>query len=91
MVKLNCWEFMKCGREPGGVNATEFVCPAATDTRLHGKNSGKNAGRACWQVAGSFCREQAKGIHSLKIDNCMECDFFWLVVREEGENFDPLH
>jgi len=31
--KKNCWEFMKCGREPGGVNAIELgVCRAATET-----------------------------------------------------------
>jgi hypothetical protein len=82
---------MNCGMQPGREKAEEFgVCPAATDTRLHGKHRGKNAGRACWQVAGSFCREQAKGVFALNIDNCMECDFFWLVVKEEGENFDPL-
>ena len=81
---------MSCGRQPGGEKAEVFVCPAATDTRLHGKNRGKNAGRACWQVAGSFCREQAKSVLALKIYNCLECDFFRLVVKEEGENFDPL-
>jgi len=24
--KLNCWEFEKCGREPGGVNAEDSTC-----------------------------------------------------------------
>ena len=28
-VKLNCWEFKKCGREPGGTNASQReTCPA---------------------------------------------------------------
>ena len=90
MAKLNCWEFMNCGRQPGGDKATEFICPAATDTRFNGKNSGTNAGRTCWQVAGSFCKEQAKGTHAREIGNCIKCDFFWLVVKEEGDNFDPL-
>lgn len=81
---------MKCGRQPGGEMAEEFICPAATNTRLHGKNNGTNAGRACWQVAGSFCREQARDIHIRDIENCLKCDFFWLVVKEEGNKFDPL-
>ena len=90
MAKINCWEFMNCGRQPGGEKAEFGVCPAATNIRLHGKHRGKNAGRACWLVAGSFCREQAKDVGALKINNCLECDFFRLVVKEEGKNFDPL-
>jgi hypothetical protein len=32
---------MKCGREPGGPNASESgVCPAATQTHLDGINGG---------------------------------------------------
>ena len=28
---MNCWEFFRCGREPGGKNAEKLgVCPAAT-------------------------------------------------------------
>ena len=30
-TKQNCWEFMKCGREPNGSNADNLgVCPAST-------------------------------------------------------------
>ena len=67
-----------------------FVCPAATDTRFHGKNSGHNAGRACWVVARSFCKKQANGVFDKEIGDCTKCDFFQLVVKEEGDNFDPL-
>ena len=44
MNHLNCWEFMKCGKELGGDNADKSgVCPIATDLFLanstisHGK------------------------------------------------------
>lgn len=35
--RQNCWEFKKCGREPGGAKASELgVCPAATDASSDG-------------------------------------------------------
>jgi hypothetical protein len=44
----NCWEFKKCGREPGSAKTAEFgICLAATETRTNGMNSGKNGGCAC--------------------------------------------
>jgi hypothetical protein len=55
MPKLNCWEFEKCGRQPGGIKVKELgVCPAATEKRAHGINGGINGGRACWAIAGTF-------------------------------------
>ena len=52
MSKQNCWEFKKCGREPGGVKTAELgVCPAATTEKANGLNSGRNGGRACWAIA----------------------------------------
>lgn len=31
-MKLNCWEFKKCGREPGGLKARERgACPATVN------------------------------------------------------------
>jgi hypothetical protein len=42
MIKrLNCWEFKKCGREPGGHKVEELgVCPATTDKEFNGVNKG---------------------------------------------------
>jgi hypothetical protein len=58
----NCWEFMKYGREPGGSRADEFgVCPAATDASFNEINAGRNGGRICWAVAGTFCDNQVQG------------------------------
>ena len=41
---MNCWEYMKCGREKGGEKADELgVCPAYPD---HGQH--------CACIAGTF-------------------------------------
>ena len=83
--KLNCWEFKKCGREPGGANADELgICPAATDTSSDGINGGKNAGRTCWSVAGTFCGGEVQGTFAQKRTGCLNCDLFEKVLEEEG-------
>ncbi len=86
---MNCWEFKKCGFEPGGEKAKEqnVVCPAAVDTFLDGKNNGKNGGRCCWMVQGTFCNGTYNGTVSSKIPICIECDFFRKVQDEQGRNF----
>jgi hypothetical protein len=85
--KLNCWEIEKCGREPGGAKIAEHgECPAATETSANGINEGKNGGRICWAIAGTFCSEKAKGISAKEKFTCMSCDFFKLVNEEEDIN-----
>ncbi|MBI4823564.1 MAG: hypothetical protein HY805_04960 [Nitrospirae bacterium] len=87
-MKKNCWEFKGCGREPGGKNAEKLgVCPATTDTRLDGIHGGKNAGRACWVVAGTFCKGEVQGTFAKKFGDCLKCDFFQLVRKEQGYQF----
>jgi hypothetical protein len=87
--KINCWELRKCGRNPGGEKVKELGnCPAATDARLNGINGGTNGGRCCWTIAGTFCFGEVQGTFARKIDDCMECKFFWLVADEE-EEFAP--
>ena len=86
MAKANCWEVMKCGREPGGQRTEELgPCPAASDSSVDGMNSGKNAGRICWAVAGTFCGNGTQGEYAQKMDNCILCDFYHQVAREESE------
>jgi hypothetical protein len=86
-VKQNCWEFKKCGREPGGAKSVELgVCPAATDARLDGTNSGRNGGRACWVISGTLCGGQLQGTFAAKVGNCLKCEFYQLVGQEEGPN-----
>ncbi len=84
-MKINCWEFKKCGREPGGKKAADLgVCPSATETALDGAHGGKNAGRACWVVAGSLCGGKIQGTYAQKLLNCWRCDFMNTVKREEN-------
>lgn len=87
MAKQNCWELKKCGREKGGPKASELgVCSASLETRVHGVNSGKNGGRACWAVTGTLCGGKIQGTFATKLGNCMNCEFFKLVAAEEGQN-----
>ena len=84
MTKRNCWESLKCGREPGGAKSTELgVCPATIDTSSDGINGGKNAGRICWAVAGTFCGGKVQGTFAEKQISCMICEFFKKVKEEE--------
>lgn len=90
MAKLNCWEFKKCGREPGGINAEKSgVCPSALEDRTNGINGGLHAGRACWAVAGTFRAGKIYGVFAEKIDTCVNCDFFQMVLKEEGLDYQP--
>ena len=58
MERKNCWEVMKCGRQPGGEKVGEFgVCPAAEPSEFDGTNRGTYGGRFCWAIAGTFCGE----------------------------------
>jgi len=85
LLKINCWEYKKCGREPGGEKADEFgVCPAADDASFCGINSGKCGGRFCWAVAGTFCGGKIQGTFAEKRDSCLTCNFFNRVQAEEG-------
>ncbi len=86
MEAMNCWEFKNCGREPGGSKTSEFgVCPAAMTEAANGWNSGKNGGRSCWAIAGTFCGSKVQGAFALKLSSCMTCEFFKKVVHEEGK------
>lgn len=87
-MKKNCWEVTGCGREPGGKNVKRRgVCPAATDERLNGLHGGKNAGRACWVIAGTFCEGKVQGTFAQKYQDCTQCDFFRQVMMEEGSDY----
>jgi len=80
----NCWELMKCGREPGGQKADRSgICPAAADTSFDGINSGVCAGRICWAVAGTFCNGKIQGTFAEKRKSCTACEFYRKVQAEE--------
>lgn len=85
--KINCWEFKKCGRQAGGELSIEFgVCSAYTDQSLDGIHGGKNAGRSCWVVAGTFCGGEVQGMEAQNQCTCWTCDFFQLVKKEEAKS-----
>ena len=85
--KLNCWEYMECGREPGGeATVEEGVCPAALEARLDGVNSGQCGGRACWGVPDTYCMESL----TAKFTRCLDCPFFQLVEREQASAFTVM-
>ena len=82
--RMNCWEYKNCGRQPGGHKSHELgICPAAVDQAVHGAHGGKNAGRACWVVAGSLCGGKIQGTYAKKLLNCWRCDFMNRVKAEE--------
>lgn len=83
--KLNCWEYKKCGREPGGTNVESLgICPAASDISFNLINSGSCGGRFCWAVAGTFCGGEVQGSFAQKREFCFNCDFYRLVHEQEG-------
>lgn len=90
--RQNCWEFLRCGREPGGTFAEkDGPCPASVDAGSDGVNSGTRAGRICWAVCGTFCGERPQGTESSKLLSCFGCGFFTRVLQEEGlANFKLL-
>jgi len=91
MSKSNCWEINKCGREPGGSKAGKLgVCPAALDTSSDGINGGKNGGRICWVIAGTFCGGNVQGTFAKKQISCMSCEVFKQIKAEEGSEFSLL-
>jgi hypothetical protein len=87
MSKPNCWETMKCGREPGGARINLGICPASVEDRLDGVHGGVNAGRACWAVAGTLCGGEVQGTFAQKYTNCTICEFYKTVEEEQGANF----
>ncbi len=91
MLKQNCWEVKKCGREPGGVNVALLgKCPAATDVASDKLNGGKNGGRICWAVTGTMCGGKVQGTFAEKKLTCLSCEFFRQVKTEEDTKFQQL-
>ena len=90
-MSLNCWDFKKCGRQPGDSKASELgVCPACTDAKADGLNNGRNGRRICWALAGTLCGGKVQGVFAQKLANCMECEFYRLVQREQGKHVQSI-
>lgn len=88
MTKENCWQFKKCGRQSKGEKVQELgICPAAIEDAADGINSGVKGGRACWALAGTLCGGKVQGTFASKLANCLQCEFYKLVLSEEGKSF----
>ncbi|MCI5208169.1 MAG: hypothetical protein D3910_05130 [Candidatus Electrothrix sp. ATG2] len=82
--KLNCWEFKKCGREPGGKNITVFgVCPIPVEIGFNSVNNGKNGGRSCWIIRESACEPVMRKCCVQEIKECRLCDFYRFINKEK--------
>ena len=87
-MKKNCWEVKNCGRHVGGMHEKDFgTCPAYSEVRLNGIHGGQNAGRACWIVEGTLCGGRVQGSYAEKLSNCVQCDFYSQVRKEETSRF----
>jgi len=51
---------------------------------MDGVHGGRNAGRACWVVAGTYCGGEVQGTYAQKRENCISCEFHRMVREEEG-------
>ena len=88
MELKNCWEVMKCSRQPGGNNVDEKgVCPVAMPSEYDGVNNGIFSGRFCWAVADNFCAEEPQGSFAKQLMSCLGCEFLKQVHEEEGRSF----
>lgn len=82
LQKLNCWEFMNCGRESDGLMVPILgECPVSKYMKYDGLNNGVGAGRACWMVSCSFLC-----FNNHKRSNCCNCIFYKRVIHEEAGN-----
>ncbi len=89
--KINCWQYMHCGRESGGSRSGELgIRPASLEETFHGLNQGVNGGRICWAVAGTMCSGEVQGSYAKKRDSCIQCPFFRKVHQEECALNDEL-
>jgi len=89
-MKMNCWEFYECGREPGGHSVERRgACQAPMDEEHNGTNCGKNGGRYCWSVMSEASKREGKCCKRVGAGECCECLFYKLVKGQEGEKFVP--
>ena len=83
----NCWEVKLCGRQPSGEKVGELgICPATTDKSCDGINEGRNGGRICWAISGTFCGGKIQGTYAQKQSSCLACDFMQSVKKDGYSN-----
>lgn len=83
-MKLNCWEFQKCGREANGKHAKQLgICPVYLCSELDGIHGGSNGGRSCWVAGYTKCGGIIKRMLVPHVLECISCNFRKTVIYEE--------
>lgn len=83
--KLNCWEFMKCGKGPSrNGNGKKRRCPIVAETSANTLNGGVNGGRICWIIAENCCNGEVQCSKLHRKSSCFSCEFRYKVTAEEG-------
>ena len=65
---MNCWEFMKCGRDKGALALESYDMRSCHVYPFYGKK--------CATVAGTLCGGKVQGSYAMKIFDCAKCDFY---------------
>jgi hypothetical protein len=83
--KLNCWEYLNCGMEPGGIfSKIHGPCPIPLMMRYDGVNGGQGAGRICWEIVSQ--RSQNQELFACRSSrSCVHCKFYHRVHSEQEE------
>jgi hypothetical protein len=69
---VRCWEFNKCGHEPGGAHASDGVCPRSQATTA-----------TCWSVINTLCHGAVQSQFREKLAYCLKCPYFVHVIGEQ--------
>lgn len=69
---MRCYEFTKCGHEPGGAHASDGICPGSRATT-----------QSCWAVINTLCHDSVQTQFREKLAVCLKCPFFVRVIREQ--------
>ena len=84
--RLNCWEFMNCGMEPGGIfAATNGPCPVAEQAL---NKNGDPGGRPCWEIMPGSSRSIR---HTCRFTrkSCHECPYYQRIqIEEQADRFE---
>lgn len=79
-ASLDCWEYMRCGREEGGDKAHLLgICPAYPDK-----------GKRCASVVGTFCGGVVQGLYAAKYSNCSICEFYKSRHYDADSRIEPV-
>ena len=86
-MKKNCWEIKSCGR--CATRLGDDACAVCKETKLNGIHDGVNGGRTCWNIPHKKYGGTTQGTFSDEFSNCMECDFYKMVLNSFWEDIKP--